>query len=81
MITIEHNTEENALAEQKGQKKKYKIGILRINVSSASYLHYKCVSWSVLWHSNPINSLGTFWIIVVQVCDIDCDRCHSLTLF
>ena len=57
------------------------ILIQRIKLYSVSHLHYRSVRWSVLRYSNSVNSLGTFWIIVVQVCDINSNRCHSLTLF
>ena len=66
---------------KKNEGKMKQILIQRIKLYSVSHLHHRSVRWSVLWHSNSVNSLGTFWIIVVQVCDIYSNRCHSLTLF
>lgn len=47
-------------------------------VMHSSHLHYKRVSWSVLGHSLSVNGLRTLRIVVVQVRDIDRDRCDGL---
>ena len=51
---------------------------MRDCVTHSSHLSYKRVFWSVLGHSLPVNGLRTLRIVVVQVRDIDRDRCNGL---